>query len=73
MPIKEVAVNWQEIEGLFDPNLLSLHTTPLVCLIGSKMVPFFSWVEMGRDLLFIRARYTFSIWSINSRVQKHRK
>lgn len=48
MPIKEVAVNWQEIEG-------------------SKMVPIWSWIEMGRDLLFIWARYTFRIWTI----QKH--
>jgi len=45
MPMKEVAVNWEEIEG-------------------SKMVPFWSWVQMGRDLLFIRLRYLFGLWSI---------
>lgn len=48
MPIQEVAVNWQEIEG-------------------SKMVPVLSWLEMGRDLIFIRARYTFRIWSIHTK------
>lgn len=47
IPIKEVAVNWHEVDG-------------------SKMVPIFSWLEMGRDLLFIRARYTFRIWSIKT-------
>lgn len=45
MPIDEVAVNWQEIEG-------------------SKLVPFWSWLQMGRDLLFIRMRYTFGLWKI---------
>jgi dolichyl-phosphate beta-glucosyltransferase len=33
---------------------------------GSKMVPFWSWVQMGRDLLFIRLRYTFRIWNLRS-------
>ncbi|XP_064405059.1 dolichyl-phosphate beta-glucosyltransferase-like [Halichondria panicea] len=45
MPIKEVAVNWQEIEG-------------------SKLVPLWSWLQMGRDLLFIRLRYTFGLWTL---------
>lgn len=45
IPIVEVAVNWQEIEG-------------------SKMVPIFSWIQMGRDILFIRLRYLFGIWKI---------
>lgn len=45
MPISEIAVNWQEIEG-------------------SHLVPFWSWLQMGRDLLFIRLRYTFGLWKV---------
>ncbi|XP_019850850.1 PREDICTED: dolichyl-phosphate beta-glucosyltransferase-like isoform X2 [Amphimedon queenslandica] len=48
IPIKEVAVNWQEIEG-------------------SKMIPVFSWIQMGRDLLFIRLRYMFGFWTIKAK------
>ncbi|XP_069495207.1 dolichyl-phosphate beta-glucosyltransferase [Ambystoma mexicanum] len=31
---------------------------------GSKLVPFWSWLQMGRDLLFIRLRYLTGAWSI---------
>ncbi|XP_065059276.1 dolichyl-phosphate beta-glucosyltransferase-like [Rhopilema esculentum] len=45
IPIAEVAVNWQEIDG-------------------SKMIPIFSWLQMGKDLLLIRLRYVISAWKI---------
>ena len=30
---------------------------------GSKIVPFFSWLQMARDIFFIRMRYTFGLWN----------
>jgi len=45
VPVAEVPVNWQEIDG-------------------SKMVPIFSWIQMGKDLLLIRLRYVISAWKI---------
>lgn len=45
IPVSEVAVEWQEIEG-------------------SKIVPIWSWLEMGRDLLLISLRYKLGIWKI---------
>lgn len=46
IPIGEVAISWQEIDG-------------------SKMVPVWSWLQMGRDLLLIRLRYMLGAWRIN--------
>ncbi|XP_065669959.1 dolichyl-phosphate beta-glucosyltransferase isoform X2 [Hydra vulgaris] len=31
---------------------------------GSKMVPIFSWLQMGKDLLLIRVRYVIGAWKI---------
>ncbi|KFP08018.1 Dolichyl-phosphate beta-glucosyltransferase, partial [Calypte anna] len=31
---------------------------------GSKLVPFWSWLQMGRDLLFIRLRYMTGAWQL---------
>uniref|UniRef100_UPI00398F7E83 dolichyl-phosphate beta-glucosyltransferase isoform X1 n=2 Tax=Pristiophorus japonicus TaxID=55135 RepID=UPI00398F7E83 len=31
---------------------------------GSKLVPFWSWLQMGRDLLFIRLRYLTGAWNL---------
>ncbi|KAM7111589.1 dolichyl-phosphate beta-glucosyltransferase [Molossus nigricans] len=31
---------------------------------GSKLVPFWSWLQMGRDLLFIRLRYMTGAWKL---------
>jgi dolichyl-phosphate beta-glucosyltransferase len=45
IPIAEVQVEWEEIDG-------------------SKIVPVWSWLQMGRDLLLIWARYTFRIWTV---------
>lgn len=32
---------------------------------GSKLIPFWSWAQMGRDILFIRLRYLFGIWKLD--------
>ena len=45
IPIAEVAVNWQEMEG-------------------SKLTPFWSWLEMGRDLMLISLRHMTGAWKI---------
>ncbi|XP_039222509.1 dolichyl-phosphate beta-glucosyltransferase isoform X2 [Crotalus tigris] len=34
---------------------------------GSKLVPFWSWLQMGRDLLFIRLRYLTGAWKFDTR------
>lgn len=31
---------------------------------GSKLVPFWSWLQMGRDLIFIRLRYLTGAWKL---------
>ncbi|XP_049634781.1 dolichyl-phosphate beta-glucosyltransferase isoform X2 [Suncus etruscus] len=36
---------------------------------GSKLVPFWSWLQMGKDLLFIRLRYLTGAW----RLEQNRK
>lgn len=46
MAIKEVAVNWTEIEG-------------------SKLVPFWSWLQMGIDLVLIWSKYQVGVWKID--------
>lgn len=33
---------------------------------GSKLVPFWSWLQMGRDLVFIRLRYITGAWRLES-------
>jgi dolichyl-phosphate beta-glucosyltransferase len=45
MPIDEIAVRWEEIDG-------------------SKITPFFSWLEMGRDLILIWLRYQIGAWKL---------
>ncbi|XP_063150640.1 dolichyl-phosphate beta-glucosyltransferase isoform X2 [Candoia aspera] len=37
---------------------------------GSKLVPFWSWLQMGRDLLFIRLRYLTGAWRLETRKLK---
>ncbi|MBN3296400.1 ALG5 glucosyltransferase, partial [Amia calva] len=31
---------------------------------GSKLVPFWSWLQMGKDLIFIRLKYITGAWSL---------
>uniref|UniRef100_A0A3Q3QLH4 Dolichyl-phosphate beta-glucosyltransferase n=1 Tax=Monopterus albus TaxID=43700 RepID=A0A3Q3QLH4_MONAL len=33
---------------------------------GSKLVPFWSWLQMGRDVVFIRLRYITGAWKLQS-------
>jgi len=33
---------------------------------GSKMIPVFSWIQMGKDLLLIRCRYLIGAWKIST-------
>ncbi|XP_013858746.1 dolichyl-phosphate beta-glucosyltransferase [Austrofundulus limnaeus] len=33
---------------------------------GSKLVPFWSWLQMGRDLILIRLRYITGAWKLQS-------
>lgn len=68
MPIKEVPVNWQEIDGTFVCVYCLAMAMIDVCLracTGSKLVPVWSWLQMGRDILFIRLRYMFGIWKLH--------
>uniref|UniRef100_A0A452Q8S0 dolichyl-phosphate beta-glucosyltransferase n=1 Tax=Ursus americanus TaxID=9643 RepID=A0A452Q8S0_URSAM len=32
---------------------------------GSKLIPFWSWLQMGKDLLFIRLRYLTGAWRLD--------
>lgn len=50
IPMGEVAVNWQEIDG-------------------SKIIPVFSWAQMGKDILFIRLRYTLGFWKVEDKIK----
>uniref|UniRef100_A0A0B6YA02 Dolichyl-phosphate beta-glucosyltransferase n=1 Tax=Arion vulgaris TaxID=1028688 RepID=A0A0B6YA02_9EUPU len=34
---------------------------------GTKMVPFWSWLQMGRDIILIRLRYTLGVWKIKTK------
>ncbi|XP_065357594.1 dolichyl-phosphate beta-glucosyltransferase [Calliphora vicina] len=51
IPVREVAVNWQEIEG-------------------SKLTPFWSWIQMGVDLFLIWFRYLVGAWQIDVKPHK---
>ncbi|XP_044769129.1 dolichyl-phosphate beta-glucosyltransferase isoform X2 [Neomonachus schauinslandi] len=38
---------------------------------GSKLVPFWSWLQMGKDLLFIRLRYLTGAWKLEQTKKKN--
>ncbi|XP_004399962.1 PREDICTED: dolichyl-phosphate beta-glucosyltransferase isoform X2 [Odobenus rosmarus divergens] len=38
---------------------------------GSKLVPFWSWLQMGKDLLFIRLRYLTGAWRLGQTKKKN--
>ncbi|XP_019727878.1 dolichyl-phosphate beta-glucosyltransferase [Hippocampus comes] len=38
---------------------------------GSKLVPFWSWLQMGRDLIFIRLRYLTGAWKLHQPSKSH--
>ncbi|KAH9507878.1 dolichyl-phosphate beta-glucosyltransferase [Bulinus truncatus] len=35
---------------------------------GTKMVPVWSWLQMGRDIVLIRLRYSLGIWKIKTKL-----
>ena len=37
---------------------------------GSKIVPLWSGLQMGKDLLLVRLRYMFRIWTMSSMTKK---
>lgn len=52
--------------------LLSFVICLICCLInfsssGSKMVPVFSWIQMGKDIILIRLRYFLGAWKITEK------
>ena len=63
MPVSEVAVNWQEVEG--EQTRLLCQSGCLRVCVGSKLVPFWSWLQMAKDLLLISVRYVFGIWTVS--------
>ncbi|KAH0628667.1 hypothetical protein JD844_010079 [Phrynosoma platyrhinos] len=67
IPIAEVAVNWTEIEA--QPGADDAQTLQNIVKFqgSSKLVPFWSWLQMGRDLLFIRLRYLTGAWKLETR------
>uniref|UniRef100_A0A915EK26 Dolichyl-phosphate beta-glucosyltransferase n=1 Tax=Ditylenchus dipsaci TaxID=166011 RepID=A0A915EK26_9BILA len=36
---------------------------------GSKITPFFSWLQMGRDIVLIWFRYLLKVWKVNEVVE----
>ncbi|XP_006814586.1 dolichyl-phosphate beta-glucosyltransferase-like [Saccoglossus kowalevskii] len=36
---------------------------------GSKMIPVWSWIQMGKDLLLIRLRYLIGVWKIDRTIK----
>ncbi|XP_077361861.1 dolichyl-phosphate beta-glucosyltransferase isoform X1 [Festucalex cinctus] len=38
---------------------------------GSKLVPFWSWLQMGRDLIFIRLRYLTGAWKLHPPIKSN--
>ena len=75
IPLVEVGVNWQEIDGASVSLYLCcyhrvsfhfftrLHLIVMYCT-GSKLDPLTSSIQMGRDLFLIRAYYMTGFWSL---------
>ncbi|XP_053564410.1 dolichyl-phosphate beta-glucosyltransferase [Bombina bombina] len=59
-----------DVELLYIAQLLKIPVTEVAVnwteIEGSKLVPFWSWLQMGRDLLFIRLRYLTGVWKIDT-------
>ena len=58
-----------DVEMLYIAQTLSIPITEIAVnwteIEGSKIIPFWSWLQMGRDLLFIWLRYNIGAWEIN--------
>lgn len=69
MSLAEVAVNWTEIDGTFF-NLVSVIILNNVFIaVGSKIVPVWSWLQMGFDVLEIWFRYRTGSWKIQYKAE----
>uniref|UniRef100_A0A2R5LKZ9 Dolichyl-phosphate beta-glucosyltransferase n=1 Tax=Ornithodoros turicata TaxID=34597 RepID=A0A2R5LKZ9_9ACAR len=53
----------------FPMKEVAVHWTEIE---GSKVVPFWTWLEMGRDLFLIWMRYTVGAWTIAIRPEKEK-
>ncbi|XP_022091612.1 dolichyl-phosphate beta-glucosyltransferase-like [Acanthaster planci] len=62
-----------DVELLYLAQALKIPITEVAVnwheIDGSKMVPIFSWLQMGKDLLLIRLRYMLGVWRINDKVK----
>ncbi|XP_071554489.1 dolichyl-phosphate beta-glucosyltransferase [Temnothorax nylanderi] len=58
-----------DVEMLYIAQTLNIPMTEIAVnwteIEGSKIVPFWSWLQMGRDLLLIWLRYKIGAWKIN--------
>ncbi|XP_067290240.1 dolichyl-phosphate beta-glucosyltransferase [Pseudorasbora parva] len=59
-----------DVELLFIAQCLDIPVVEVAVnwteIEGSKLVPFWSWLQMGRDLVFIRLRYLTGAWRLES-------
>lgn len=78
--LADVLFNWIHVEKwAFDVELLHISERINVKIIevcvswteieGSKIVPVFSWLQMGKDVLFISLMYTIGAWSTPPPIQ----
>lgn len=58
-----------DVEMLYIGQTLGIPVTEIAVnwteIEGSKIIPFWSWLQMGRDLFFIWLRYRIGAWKIN--------
>ncbi|XP_017780287.1 PREDICTED: dolichyl-phosphate beta-glucosyltransferase [Nicrophorus vespilloides] len=63
-----------DVEMLFIAQKLKIPITEVAVnwteIDGSKVTPFWSWIQMGRDLVLIWLRYTIGAWKIASQKYK---
>nr|XP_015823815.2 dolichyl-phosphate beta-glucosyltransferase isoform X1 [Nothobranchius furzeri] len=59
-----------DVELLFIAQCFKIPITEVAVnwteIEGSKLVPFWSWLQMGLDLIFIRLRYITGAWKLQS-------
>ncbi|EFN77417.1 Dolichyl-phosphate beta-glucosyltransferase [Harpegnathos saltator] len=58
-----------DVEMLYIAQSLNIPITEIAVnwkeIDGSKIIPFWSWLQMGKDLIFIWLRYRIGAWKIN--------
>lgn len=57
---------WHFITTLLSFIILCPHL-PVLSLSGSKIIPIFSWLQMGKDIVLIWLRYMLGAWKIEPR------